>query len=80
MKIVYGRVHLSGILNKLGHLLLLKRKFSYDTATKPSNVSIYFAKSFLKSHNFQVIKASNIISCETNREGKVILTIFGVAL
>ena len=80
MSIVYGRVHLSGILNKLGHFLLLKRKFSYDPATKPSNVSIYFAKSFLKSHSFQEIKASNKISCETNREGKVILTIFGFAL
>ena len=47
MKIVYRRVHLSGILSKLGHFLLLKRKFSYDPPTKPS--SIYFVKRFLKS-------------------------------
>ena len=40
MNIVYGRVHLSGILSKLRHFLLLKRKFSYDPATKPSNVSL----------------------------------------
>ena len=44
--IVYRRFHLSGILTKLGHFLLLKRKFSYDPATKPSKVSIYFVKSF----------------------------------
>ena len=71
MHIVYGRVHLSGILSKLGHFLLLKRKFSYDPAIKPSNASIYFVKSFLKSHSFQEIKVSNTISCETNREDKV---------
>ena len=46
-RIVYRRVHLSGILSKLGHFLLLKRKFSYYPPTKSS--SIYFVKSFLKS-------------------------------
>ena len=80
MNIVYGRVHLSGILSKLGHFLILKRKFSYDPVTKTSHVSIYFVKSFLKSHSFQEIKASNTISCEANRGDKVILNTFGVAM
>ena len=47
MDIVCRRVHLSGILSRLGHFLLLKRKFSYNPAKKPS--SIYFVKRFLKS-------------------------------
>ena len=47
MNIVYRRVHLNDILNKLSHFLLLKRKFSYNPATKFS--SIYFVKRFLKS-------------------------------
>ena len=51
MNIVYPRVHLSGILSKLGHFLLLKRKFSYDPPTKSS--SIYFVKRFLKSFIFK---------------------------
>ena len=46
MNIVYRKVHLSGFLSKLGHFLLLKRKFSCNPATKPS--SIYFVKHFLK--------------------------------
>ena len=45
--VVYRRVHLRGILSKLGHFLLLKRKFSHDPPTKSS--SIYFVKCFLKS-------------------------------
>ena len=76
MNIVYRRVHLSGILSKLGHFLLLK--FSYDPATKPS--SIYFVKRFLKCWSFQEIKASSASSCEANRGDKIILNIFGVAM
>ena len=34
-------------LTRLGHFLFLKRKFSYDPATKLSNVSISFVKRFL---------------------------------
>ena len=78
MKIVYRRVHLSGILSKLGHFLLLEWKFSYDLATKPS--SIYFVKRFLKSWSFQEINAASTTSCETNRGDKIILNIFGVVM
>ena len=51
MNIACRRFHLSDILTKLGHFL--KGKFSNDPTTKPSNVSIYSVKSFLKSHSFQ---------------------------
>ena len=78
MNIVYPRVHLSGILSKLGHFLLLKRKFSYDPVTIHS--SIYFVKRFLKSESFQRLKASSTTSCETNRGDNIILNIFGVAM
>ena len=78
MNIVYRRVHLSGILSKLGHFLLLKRKFSYDPVTIHS--SIYFVKRFLKSESFQGLKASSTTSCETNRGDNIILNIFGVAM
>ena len=78
MNIVYPRVHLSGILSKLGHFLLLKRKFSYDPVTIHS--SIYFVKRFLKSESFQGLKASSTTSCETNRGDNIILNIFGVAM
>ena len=72
MNIVYRIVHLNGILNKLGHFLLLKRKFPYDLVTKPLNVSIYFVKSFLKSHSFQETRETSTIFCETNRADKII--------
>ena len=78
MDLVYRRLHLSGILSKLGHFLLLKRKFSYHLATKPS--SIYFVKRFLKSKSFQEIKASSTISCKTNRGDKIILKAFEVGM
>ena len=80
MNIVYRRFHLSGILTKLGHFLLLKRKFYNDLATKPSNASIYFVKSFLKSHSFQEARASSTVSSEANSADKIILNIFGVAM
>ena len=74
---IYLRVDLSGFLSKLGHFLLLKRKSCFDSATKLSNVSIYFVKSFLKSHE---TKACSTISCEINKGDKIILNIFGVAM
>ena len=80
MNIVYRRVHLSCILNKLGHFLSLKGKLSSDPETKPSNVRIDFVKSFLKSHSFQETRASSTVSCETNRADKIILNIFGAAM
>ena len=69
MNIVYRRVHLSRILTKLAHFLLLKRKFSYDPVTKSSTVD----KSFLKFHSFQEARASSTISSETNKADKIIL-------
>ena len=78
--IVYHIIHLRDILSKLGLFILLKRKFSYDPATKPSNFSIYFVKSFLKSHSFWETKASSTVSFETNRGKKIILYILGVAM
>ena len=80
MNIVYRRFHLSDILTKLGHFLLLKNFFPYDLGTKPSSVSIYFVKSFLKSHSFQETSASNTVSSEANRADKIILNTFGVAM
>ena len=80
MNIVYRRVHVSCILNKLGHFLFLKEKLSSDPETKPSNVRINFVKSFLKSHSFQETRASSTVSCETNRADKIILNIFGAAM
>ena len=73
MNVVYCKVHLSGTLSKPGHFLLLKRKFSYDPATKPSNIRIYFVKSFSKSHSLQETKASSTVSSETNRGDKIIV-------
>ena len=76
--IVYRKVHLSGFLSKLGHFLLLKRKFSYNPATKPS--SVYFVKRLLKSWSSQEIKASSTNSCDSNEGDKIILKIFGIAI
>ena len=67
-------------LTKLGHFILLKRKFSHDPATKPLNGSIYFLKNILKFHNFQETRASSTVASETNRANKIILNIFGVAM
>ena len=78
--IAYHGFHLHDIFIKLRHSLLLKRKVSYDPATKPSNVSIYFVKNFLKSHNFRETRGSTPISCQTSREDKIVLNIFAVAL
>ena len=78
MSIVYHEVHLSAILSKLDHFLLLNRKLSYDPATKPSR--IYFVKRFLKYQSFQEIKASSTTSCKTNSGDKIILKIFDVAM
>ena len=71
--IVYHGFHLHDILIKLGHSLLLKRKVSYDPATRPSNVSIYFVENFLKSHNFRETRGSTAISCQASREDKIVL-------
>ena len=35
MSIVYRMFHLSGVLTKPGHFLLVKGKFPYDSATNP---------------------------------------------
>ena len=80
MNIVDCRIDLSGILNKLGRSLLLKRILFYDPSTKPSNVNIFFVKSFLKSNSFQEPRANSSISCEINRANKIILNMFGVAI
>ena len=82
MNIVCRRFHLSGILAELGYFLLLKRNFSHNSATKASNISIYFEilKSFLKSQSFQEIRASSTVSSDTNRADKVILNVVGVAM
>ena len=79
MNVVYRRFYLSTILTIFGHFLLFK-KVSYDPVTKPSNVSIYFAKSFLKFRIFQETRASSIVSSETNRADKIILNVFGIAM
>ena len=79
MNVVHRRSHLSDI-TKLGHFLLFKRKLSYDSMKRPSNVSIRFVKSFLKSYSFQETRASSTASSETNRTDKIILNIFGVAM
>ena len=79
MNIFYRRVHLRSILSKLSHFLLLKRKFFFNSLTKPSNIS--FVKHFLKSKSFQKTKASSTTtSCETNRGHKIIPNIFSVAM
>ena len=80
MNIVCRRFHLSGILTKPGHFLLLKRKFSYDPAIKLLNVSIYFVKRFLTSYSFQETRASSTVSSEINRAHTIILNISGVAM
>ena len=79
MNVVYRRFYLSTILTIFGHFLLFKR-ISYDPVTKPSNVSIYFVKSFLKFRIFQETRASSRDSSETNRADKIILNAFGVAV
>ena len=53
--------------------LFLKRKFPYDSATKASNFSIYFAKSALKSHSIQEKRTSSTVSSEINRADKITL-------
>ena len=78
MNIFYRRVHLSSILSKLSHFLLLKRKIFFNSLTKPSNIS--FVKRFLKSKSFQKTKASSTTSCETNRGHKIIPDIFSVTM
>ena len=78
MNIFYRRVHLSSILSKLSHFLLLKRKNFFNSLTKPSNIS--FVKRFLKSKSFQKTKASSTTSCETNRGHKIIPDIFSVTM
>ena len=78
MNIFYRRVHLSSILSKLSHFLLLKRKKFFNSLTKPSNIS--FVKRFLKSKSFQKTKASSTTSCETNRGHKIIPNIFSVTM
>ena len=80
MNIVYSRFHLSGILTKLVHFLLLKKKNSYNPSIKSQGISIYFVKSFLKSHSLHETRASSTASSETNRADKMILNIFGVAM
>ena len=57
MNSVHRRVHLSGILSKLGPFTLLEREISYDSVTKRSSIS--FVKRVLKSYSFQETKASN---------------------
>ena len=79
MNVVYRRFYLSSILTIFGHSLSFK-KISYDPVTKPSNVIIYFVKSFLKFRIFQETRASSRDSSETNRVDKIILNIFGVAM
>ena len=78
MNIFYRRVHLSSILSKLSHFLLLKRKNFFNSLTKPSNIS--FVKRFLKFKSFQKAKASSTTSCETNRGHKIIPNIFSVTM
>ena len=78
MNIFYRRVHLSSILSKLSHFLLLKRKNFFNSLTKPSNIS--FVKRFLKSKSFQKTKASSTTSCETNRGHEIIPNIFSVTM
>ena len=81
MNTVYRRVHLSGILNKLDHFLLLKRKFFMIPPQNHRTLSkSILSKSFLNSHGFQVTRASSTISYKTNRADKIILNIFGVAM
>ena len=53
--IVYYRIHLSDIFAKLSHFLLLKLKFYCF------RLMIYFVRSFLKSHSFQVTKPNRNI-------------------
>ena len=79
MNTVYRWFYQSGILTKHGYFLLLKRKFSYDPATKPSNVSI-FVKPFLKFRSFQETRANSKVSSETKRADRIILNIFGVTI
>ena len=80
MDIAYRSFHVSNILTKLCHILLLQRKLPYDHATKPLNVSIFFVKGFLKSHSFQETRVSSTVSTVRNRADKIILNIFGVAI
>ena len=80
MNIAYCRFHLRGILTKLGHFQLIKRKFTFNPAKNPSIVSIYFIKRFVKSHSFQETKASGTVSSEANRADKIILNICGIAV
>ena len=81
MNIIYRTIHLSGILNKLGHFLLLKRiNFLMIPRQNPSNISTIFVKSFLKRHSFRETRATSTGFSETNRADKIILNIFGVAM
>ena len=80
MNIAYRSFHLSSILTKLDHFMLLKKNILMISVTKPSIFSIYFVKSFLKSHSFQETRASSTISSETNRADKIILIMFCVAV
>ena len=80
--IVYRRFHLSRVFTKLGNFLFL---FSVllkgnDLTKKLSKVNSYSVKTFPTSHNFQETRASSTSSCQTNRAGKLILSIFGVAM
>ena len=78
MNIVCHRFHLSDILTKLGHFL--KGKFSNDPTTKPTEISMYSVKSFLKSHSFQKKRrAYCTVSSGTNSADRIIINIFGVA-
>ena len=74
------RFYISGVVTKLVYFPFLKRTLSYDSATKPSNVSIYLVESFLKPHDFEETRASSTIYCQTNWADKIVVNRFGVAL
>ena len=79
MNFVYRNLLPSDILNTLGHFLLLERKFSYDSGTKPFSIYLILSNVFWNL-SFQETKASSTTSCNTDRGDNAILNIFGVAM
>ena len=69
MNIAYPRFNLRDVFTKLGHFLLLKRKFSYFHLIIPPK-NIYFVENSRKS---QETSESSTMSCHTNRADKLIL-------
>ena len=77
-----NKFHLRDILTisaKLGHFLLVKRKFSDDPTTNSLTLHL-FCQKFLKSHNFQGRRVNSTVSSGTNREDKIIINLYSVSM